>query len=333
MKRIADKVSEFIPGITFEFRGKAKVAIHCADEIMEIDCRAQEKITAHFLIQSELEMRRGEAGPGMVFCQEPISKNMALNLMKAGIFFIDSQGHCFFKGNRFFVFYYTQEKAKAKTKPDRAFRKAGLKLIGALLGCPGLVQESYRKAAQISGISLGSVKEIYEDLSAKDFLRGSGSKRALVNLNRLLEQWVERYNSALRPGLLIGRYEFLKPEDRKNWKISLENSQIKAFISGEMAMELCSSVFTAQILSIYINPEDRNSLLKNLRLKPSPNGSVELLQRFWSDEIPGFETRKESGIVFAPKVVIYSDLHSDPSSRNQEAAKAFYGDHLENLLV
>ncbi|PKK88947.1 MAG: hypothetical protein CVV64_16655 [Candidatus Wallbacteria bacterium HGW-Wallbacteria-1] len=66
---------------------------------------------------------------------------------------------------------------------------------------------------------------------------------------------------------------------------------------------------------------------------PSSSGSVELLQRFWGDEITCFETHEENSVLLAPEIVIYSDLHSDPSPRNQEAAKAFYGNHLENLLI
>jgi len=107
----------------------------------------------------------------------------------------------------------------------RPFKQATLKLLFAFLADPALELDepkkflfnlTYREMKERTGLSLGSISNVVEDLIAEEFLVEAGSSsRMLENRQKLFERWVQDYGTRLRPKLVTGHY---RPAQQNWWK-------------------------------------------------------------------------------------------------------------------
>jgi hypothetical protein len=112
-----------------------------------------------------------------------VNPNIAEGLRGAKVQFLDTAGNAFIKqpglhiqikGNR-----PTGKAVAGPRKVARAFTTAGLKVTLALLQQPEIVDMPYRKIAELTGVTLGTVGKAMEDL--KEQGSRSTQKRASAN--------------------------------------------------------------------------------------------------------------------------------------------------------
>src|SRR5690242_6699789 len=147
--------------------------------------------------------------PAAALVSAYINPSQADKLRQLGIEFFDAAGNAFLqqKGLRVFITGRKPQTTKSLGRPTRAFNPTGSRLIFALLCQPGLEKQSYREISKASGISLGAVNWIMNDLKSLGYLMDLGSRgRRLTKRKELLKRWTAAYPEQLRPKLILGRF-------------------------------------------------------------------------------------------------------------------------------
>jgi hypothetical protein len=113
---------------------------------------------------------------------------------------------------------------------------------------------------------------------------------------------------------------FVDPDTNRNWK-NLETQSNDGIIlwGGEPGGALLTDNLRPEKFVIFTDLE-LSVLAKKLRLVPGENGEIEVLQKFWKNDLGNNK--------IAPALLIYADLINSGFSRNIETAKQI----LENEL-
>lgn len=135
-----------------------------------------------------------------------LAKDVAEVLQQQNYNYIDVAGNAHIKVELFIFIEGKKKKSKERKNQSRAFQEAGLKLLLLLISDPRSLQTSYRELADKTGISLGSVSNIFTELKATGFLLTTNNKRVLKNRDVLLDRWVVAYNEILKPRMLRKKY-------------------------------------------------------------------------------------------------------------------------------
>lgn len=249
-----------------------------------------------------------------------LTRITAKELKENGINYLDASGNTFFKTNQFFVYIEGRKsKINSKTNQTRAFQEAGLKLLLLLISNPETLQLSYRELVEKTGISLGSVSNIFKELEESHYLLKTKNKRILKNREEIIERWVIAYNELLKPRFFKRKMKALGDEFNTN-KI-INNTNIELYFGGEPGGQLLTGHLKPKDYIIYTN-EDISKVAKGLKLVPDETGNIEVYSKFWMDSL---YLKNEYS---APPLVVYADLLETGNNRNIETAKII----LENGL-
>ncbi len=247
---------------------------------------------------------------------EYINPKMGETLFERNIPFLDTAGNALINWDDVFV-YITGRKVPAdqrKTKaPTRAFRTAGLKLILALLNDRPLLNAKYRQIADVTGVALGTITNVFNDLEELGFLQTIGDHRRLRRFDDLVHKWADAYIETTREKLVIGKYT---GENANQW-LNTDLEQLGAWWGGEVAAARMTGYLRPETTTIYLNPPAGRVQAK-LRLRKDPNGNVELLKAFWPPKLNA--TRGDC----APLIVVYADLLAIGDDRTIETARMLY---------
>lgn len=232
--------------------------------------------------------------------------------------FLDTAGNAFLSGRGLYIYVVGQHRpATLKHDRYRAINPAGLQITFALLCRPDLVHATYREIARSASTSLGTVSPVMKDLEERGFIRAEPRRRALVDPNRLLEEWVTHYPISLRPKLDVKRFRADVAALR-----NIDLSKYGAFWGGEAAAERLTNYLKPAAFTIYAR-RPIGKLVSACRLQSAPIGNVELLDVFW-----GLEPAPNHLDVVYP-VLAYADLLATHDGRNIEAAKLIYQQKIE----
>lgn len=219
---------------------------------------------------------------------------------------------------------------------------AGLRVLYVCLTAdrgtePSSIGLNQRELARQAGVSLGTVNRILELLEANDFLTRP-SRRAwhLMRRRALLDFWLANYPVGLRHKLNPMRFSGTLPPEWWNTPNLLQEG---TFLGGEVAHWLRFHAIQPAGATLYIPPqtwsEQLNRLVRALRLKPDPQGNVEVLDRFW-DSRPAYGEEEHSGVMtmpgmndmpIVPDLLIGADMMITPDARTRPAIE----DLLESL--
>lgn len=286
-----------------------------------VEAKSAVRTSNQGLVMSQLEEMKQNSNRPIILIAEYISKKATEELKERGINYIDTAGNAFIKYNNLVVLIEGQKKAKKeKTNQSRAFQEAGLKILFHLLYKPEHLQDSYRKIAEKADVSIGSVSNVMAELEELNFLLKTNDKRVLKNTNELLERWIVEFNAVLRPRILRKRMRFVDPDGQRNWKrLDTQSNDGVILWGGEPGGALLTNNLRPEQFVIFTDLE-LSGLAKKFRLVPGENGEIEVLQKFWKNDL--------SNDKIAPALLIYADLINSGFGRNIETAKQI----LENEL-
>jgi len=140
---------------------------------------------------------------------EYVNPRLGETLFERNIPYLDTAGNALISLGEVFVYItgrkvpIDQRKARA---PTRAFRTAGLKLILAILNDPPLLNAKYRQIADVTGVALGTITNVFNDLEELGFLQTIGDHRRLRKFDELVHKWADAYIETTREKLVIGKY-------------------------------------------------------------------------------------------------------------------------------
>lgn len=252
-----------------------------------------------------------------------ISGTVAELLRDRSTCYLDTAGNCYLHHGPLFVLVEGRKSRHGRrTEPVRAFQDAGLRLIFLLLLDTTKANCTYRELSEMTGISRGAVGYVMSDLADLGYVVDVGhGRRTLQKREELIEKWVASYGEILRPKLVRGRFRFKDEEHRRRWRdISLE--AVNGVWGGEPAASVITDYLRPEIFSIYTDAP-KSQIVQATRLLPDPEGPVEVLGRFWNEEVvtpylPPLDYRS------APPLLVYADLVASAIPRNLDTARVLY---------
>jgi hypothetical protein len=247
----------------------------------------------------------------------------AEELRKNNIEFIDTAGNAFINNPPVYIFIKGNRppETTAQIPVKRAFKPAGLRMIFGFLCNPGLEDKTYREIAAATGVALGTVDWIMNELKELGFLIDMGKRGLKLTLKEtLLQRWATAYPEQLRPKQILGRYKGLP-----NWWQQKRLVPLHAQWGGEVAAEKMTRYLKPELITIYAGAQYLNQLLLENRLKTDITGDVEILERFWK---VGEQQPEE----LVPPLLVYADLLATGNQRNLETAKMIYEQNIVRLI-
>ena len=281
-------------------------------------CFIEQEVTSanYARIKRRIDEARASGESQVVLIGSYIPPSLYDDLKQSRINFMDSVGNyfiCHLDGNSMAMLVSNSgEKAPEKTSSAYPlFKEAGLRVIFYLLQSPERVNQSFRAIKEGSGVSLGTVKNVMDELQARGYLLMIHQKRSLKNARRLREEWAENYASVLKPKLLLQRFAFRNAEQREAWQtLSLPQGM---WWGGECAASEKQGYLLPGDFTIY--SEVLPAQLMQTGAVRMGEGEIILYEKFWQgDEMPA--------------VLVYSDLMTSGNSRNIEAAERLFEDGL-----
>jgi hypothetical protein len=255
---------------------------------------------------------------------ENIFPTLKKGLRDMGIAYLDVAGNIFYNTKDQYVWIEGNKIEKGQEeKKNRAFTKAGLRVVFQFLLDEETLNQPYREIAAMAGVALGNIKHVFDGLRELGFILRLDKNRAkLLKKRELLDRWIDGYGTALKPTLHIGNYRFLKEEDDKAWK-KLKLDEEKTVWGSEAAADLITNYLMPLKLDLYTK-ETKTELMKKWRLIPDPAGKVQLYEKFWNNK---------TDQKYAPQVLVYADLILTNDPRCIETAKMIYDKYLANDFV
>jgi hypothetical protein len=256
-----------------------------------------------------------------------VTPTMAQMLRDADVAFADTVGNAYLHldGAYIYVIGNVPKQLPRAERVNRAFQPAGLRIVFALICQPELIELPTRDLAERLHVANGTVGRVLEDLAHLGFVTTIGRRdRRLHNLRELLERWAMVYPAQLRPTLVRRR---LNAEVAEWWKKEKFGHGVE--LGGEPAAARLTKYLKPGTVTMYVRPEPKplNELIVRHRLRTDANGTVEVLETFWPQEIP----TDQAGLV--PTPLIYADLLATGDARCIETAKLLYDEYLARRLA
>ncbi|MGO4307738.1 type IV toxin-antitoxin system AbiEi family antitoxin [Cupriavidus sp. RAF12] len=280
-----------------------------------VECRRSVRTAADLsVVRAQLAAR----DPGLLVTTY-LTPALAGQCREMGLQFIDTAGNTYLDAPDLFVF------VSGQTPPDSVVRPtvrisgnpSSQRMVFALLCEPALLQATYREIARVSGIALGSVGAVFNGLAARGWLLETRQeeRRRLTAPDRLLDEWVTNYPTILRHRLQPRRFSAPNPE----WWRSVGVVDLGASWGGEVAAESMVGGLRPEWQTLYVFPSRMAQAMQGLtqkhKLRPNPEGAVEVLEAFWDPSID-----KSAGAGLVPPVLVYADLMATLSAADLEVA-------------
>jgi hypothetical protein len=278
------------------------------------------------IILAHLKEIEAKSKKPIIIIAKFIASEIAEEFKDKAINYLDVAGNAFIKKDDFFIYVSGQKVTKnEKTNQTRAFQETGLKLIFSLLSNPDNLQLSYRELAEKTGIAIGSVSNVVNELEDLKFILKTDTKRILKNKQELLNRWIVAYQDVLRPRLLKRRMRFTDKAKYNNWKTLLQNQNDNTILWGsEPAAALLTNYLKPAVLTIYTT-KSWQECAKLFEFIPDENGDIEILNMFWNQQ------NDKNQYQTVPPILIYTDLINSGNDRNLETAKIILDNELQNI--
>lgn len=277
------------------------------------------------------ELTLNELEASTILVTEYLNPNLTEQLREYGIQFLDTVGNAFI--NQPPVYINIQGKKPNKAHKEvvlaqqvgKAFQPKGMKVVFMLLIYPALLNTPMRNIADKAECALGTVKQVMDDLIYQGLVIEKGNKRKVVeNPKALLGKWLDAYPTNMEAKLNQVLFTTDNPEQLKALNIGI----FGGLWGGEVAAERYDHYLKAKDFLIYLAPEQKQAFLKAARLRKPANHEV--LQYKVMIVEPPVEMNKITGnkTDLAHPLLVYANLITNGDSRNMDAAKRLYSEHL-----
>lgn len=269
-------------------------------------------------------LRAKVAHPEKVLLLTPyLTADLGRKCLDLGLQFIDMAGNLHLAAPGLHVFMVGNKLADkpgrlGPVRPFKAYNRKGLQVIFALLAGEGMVGATYRELGSVAGVATGTVGLVMTDLTEAGLLVATPTGRTLLQPERLADGWVANYPHKLRPHLHPTRFRATRPG---GWK-TLDLARFGAQWGGEAAGGRLTANLQPLTATIY-TPGNPAKLAAALRLRPDPQGDIEILDHFWD-----FPNPQDYPQDLVPPLLVYADLTASGDPRNADIARMIHARHL-----
>lgn len=261
------------------------------------------------LVVQQMRKLKEQTDKPLMLAANHFSPESFESLPKEGISVVESSGNCNIVAAPMFIRISGQKAPQPREAKGKAFNEAGLKLIFYLLLDGTNINKPYRTIHEETGLSLGTIKNVVEELGRSQFVLTTDKGRFMKNRKELLDVWQTHYNQSLKPKLLLKEMEFVDADCRRDWEqIVLPDGMCWG---GEGGAFLIDHFLVPELFDIYTETPSVK-LMMTKKVKFQEKGRIRLYQKFWKGNVDEKT---------APKILIYADLMGSGNSRCIEAAQ------------
>lgn len=247
-----------------------------------------------------------------------ISDTMACELSKRNINYADTAGNMYLQLKNGIIHIRNcakPQEIKEAPAVGRCFAPSGLKMLFTLLTEKDALQWNYRKIAEQSGISLGSVRYVMADLLRRKFVLKSAEKLYCTDVPLLQRLWAENYSQRLLPKIRTLRY---------TGKLSKLYDDTSLVFSGESVAKKDKLLSSENVLLWKQTDNISRTILKD-HLHRDDNGNIEIREAFWPTKIKRYTNQ-------VPWLLVYADLLATEDGRCIEIAEEIKKRYLKDKL-
>lgn len=210
----------------------------------------------------------------------------------------------------------------------KLFKRSGIKLIYVLLTDPMLdtdprenrLNSSVRALARDSGLSTGSVSELFAEMKERGFLLTEGRMRILINRKVLMDQWMHGYMDYR----IKVQCQCFEGDSVSWWRDRLPEKNGFLWGGEPAASVLTHGYLRPQKLTLYTS-QPLYDLVVDANLHQVPvGGNVEFVAPLVRSE------DGEQGCVHP--LLVYADLICSSDDRNTETATRIHDQYLRNII-
>lgn len=287
----------------------------------------------HLLLQLQPRTRKPKFRT--LLLTDYLPPRLAERLVAAGVNFVDEAGNVYihYPGKLYIRVQGARLKHLREATAGRLSQPSGLQVVFTLFTEPRAASMSYRELAKVSGVALGSVARIVQELKEKGHFEQKNRDEWLLTRKReLLDFWVGGYGERLRPKLVVGRFQ--PPEEDLSrtlarLKKEVEAKRIAWALTGGFAADLLIRHFRGNQLGFFVEEWSAN-LANSLKWLPSPHGPVTVLRQFSPLVVLTPKHPVEAAV--AHPLLVYAELVFQRRERELEAAKLLYDRYLVPLV-
>ena len=277
---------------------------------VEFACEVKTQVSKanYNLVLQQMRKLKEEVDLPLLLASHYFAPDVFESFSAEGINVVDSSGNCKIEAKQLFINIIGQKSTPIKQPKGKAFNEAGLKAVFYFLLNDTNINQPYRQISNNTGLSLGTITNVVEELLYEKFVIKTSKGRILKNKRALLDTWQVHYNQTLKPKLLLKTMEFVDSDSRKDWElIALPDG---VCWGGEGGAYLTNKYLIPEQFDIYTEGPSIN-LMMTRKMRFEENGSIHVYQKFW---------RSQHERV-APMILIYADLMGSGNSRCIEAAQ------------
>lgn len=186
--------------------------------------------------------------------------------------------------------------------------KGMIQLVFSLLSDKELIQSTQREIAKKNKLSLGVVNRYLLQLENHNYIKDN----RFLNYPKLLNHWVADFDRYFLPKIRREKYSPIHKnilEKLRTEKVLLKNGYWGATKGAGI-------LFISELPKEYLIYTDKISdLIIELKLRPDPQGPIELRERFWNFD---WKEKKQN---LVPLPLVYADLMLSSDSRDHNLAK------------
>lgn len=304
-----------------ELDGQITIQTHGGELTLYIEAKTELR---GYQIDQLNTLKNYYGGDRFIVIADRIYPNIKDRLREEQINYLDGAGNIYLKHSEQFIWLDgKKEENPVKPTTNRAFTKAGLRVVFHLLNHRDAINLTYRELAEKTGVALGNITYIIDGLKELGFiLKVNEGTKILINKRDLFERWIEGYGTILKPSLLLGRFNLA---DNKNWQnyIYDEKNDQHYILGGEpAAAELTNGYLVPNLITVYT---DLNivEMTINWRIMKDRNGNLLVYEKFWKEDFA-------NEMLVAPTMLVYADLLLTNDPRCLETAKLIFNEYLAN---
>lgn len=313
-------------GLLARVTGQRAARTDRADAVVEIEVGdrryrflSEVKAVDRFATPAVIKARSTTAAHPPILVAPYVTRETAEHCRNLKLPFIDTAGNAYIEAEGLLVYVVGLPRPTDLVRDKfRALTPAGLQVTFAILCRPDLLQKTYREIARAAKVALGTVGPVLKDLQGRGFVHGA--RNELRAPGRLMEEWVTRYATTLRPKLGVRRFA---ADPATLTKANLKGQH--AFWGGEFAADRLTHMLRPSEFTIY-SAGPWTKLASAYRLRADPHGNLEVLRTFWDFPWDGPDAD------LAPPLLIYADLMASQDGRNIEIARRIHEQYLEPKL-
>ena len=254
---------------------------------------------------------------------ETIFPKLKEELRRQNIAYLDDAGNAYINYHDLVILIDGKKNEEKENKvTNRAFTKAGLKVVFHLLLQEELINLPYRELAKKAEVGLGNINNVMTGLKDMGYVLQLDNKRKkLQKKNELLDRWMNGFAEILKPALHIGNFRFANAAQFDNWRTIRVEEQNTVW-GGEPAGDILTDDLNPAKLTIYTKG-NKADIMKQFKAVPDPDGNIKVYQKFWNHPV---QWQKPT----APPLLIYVDLMLTGDPRCQGIAKQIFDKYLKN---